>query len=82
MIAGIGAWLIGSSLGRMLFAGLLSTLVVGLIVWSIFKKGADSEKLKQAAKNLEHMKARMKTDEEISRLPPDARRDKLREWAR
>ena len=77
----MGAWLIGSRIGQTIFSGFLGAMVIGLIVWSIFRKGAESERLRQAAKNLEHMKARMKTDDEISRLPAADRRKRLREWA-
>ena len=81
MIA-MASWLITSALGRMILYGVLTVGTLGLITWAIFKKGVDAEKLKQAAKNLEHLKERIKTDEEITSLSPDARRERLREWAR
>lgn len=75
------AWMIGSSIGRAITSAVLGLGVVGLLVWSIFRKGAESEKLKQAAKNLKQLNDRIKTDEDIARMPPSERRDRLREWA-
>ena len=80
MISVISA-LLGSRLGRYALAVLFVLSIAGLSILAVFKKGQESEKMKQKARELENLRKRIKTDDEISRMSPDARRERLRKWA-
>ncbi|GGE36437.1 hypothetical protein GCM10007276_12430 [Agaricicola taiwanensis] len=74
------AWLTGSTVGRYVASGLLIAAVVAVAVWRIFAAGKNAEAAKQIQQSLENLRTRVKTDDEISRLSPDQRRERLRGW--
>jgi len=77
----IAGWLSGSTVGRYVLAGLVTTAIVLFALARAFTAGKTAERNRQAAKSLKTLRSRMRSDDEISRLSPAARRDRLREWA-
>jgi type VI protein secretion system component VasK len=74
------SWLLGSELGRKIAIG--GAIAIGLLlaVWRIYAAGQSAEKAKQAQAALENLRKRMQSDDEISRLPAAARRERISEW--
>jgi hypothetical protein len=75
-------WLTGSKLGRYAAIALIVGAAIAYALYSARRSGIKAEQAKQLAKSLNNLRTRIKTDEDISRLEPDARRQRLREWAR
>lgn len=79
------AWLTGSTLGRYAALGLLAAAAIGLILWRVFAAGkAASEsatKINTLTETINALSIRIATDESLRALSPDARRDRLRQWA-
>lgn len=77
---GVVTWLLGSQLGRQVFIWGSVVVLAGLIVLRIYAAGRASEKARQAEQSLRNLRERAKVDDEITRMPADARRERLREW--
>jgi len=79
---GLAASLLGSSLGRKaVLWGLVAASVV-LVIWRIYSAGQSAERARQVGASLENLRNRIKVDDEITKLPPDKRRERLLEWVR
>lgn len=77
------AWLIGSKVGRYIALGLLAAATVAVIIARVYSAGKNEEKMKQTQASLNAVRQKVKSDEVISRLSPDARRERLlNEWSR
>lgn len=77
---GIVAWLLGSELGRKV--AIYGALVLGLLfaIWRIYAAGQSAEQAKQAQASLQNLRKRMETDDEITGLSVDQRRERLSRW--
>lgn len=74
------SWLTGSITGRYVAIG---SIVVLAILWALYsarRGGIKAEQARQLSQSLDNLRNRIKTDDEISSLSPDARRERLREW--
>jgi len=76
------SWLVGNPVGRVV-------AVVGIAVTAIWiayqigrKDGVDRIRLQQAQHNLDALRDRVSTDEEIRKMPPNRRREELARWVR
>lgn len=74
------AWLLGSPAGRTTILVLLAVLGAVLAVLRAFQKGEAAERARQAQASLDNLRNRIKTDDDIARLPADERRRRLAEW--
>lgn len=65
------------------FAGVLAVAaVVVAVLFGVFRAGQRSATGDQVQKNLQEVQEKAKIHEEVARMPADARRDELREWAK
>lgn len=76
------AWLAGSRLGRGVAVVLLALVAFSAAIARAFLQGRQAAEIDQKKQALDNLRNRISTDEELDRLPPDARRDRLRQWAR
>lgn len=76
----IAVWMLGSALGRKILLGGLMALAVLALIAKIYSAGKSAEKARQANASLEHLRKRIQTDDEVTKLAPDARRERLRQW--
>ncbi len=76
------AWLIGSKFGRITAIAGITALVVGVVILRAFSAGAQRERNKAMQRTLKNLQTRIQTDDEIAGLSVDARRERLRSWAR
>lgn len=76
------AWLLGSKAGRITALCLLTAASIALVLLQAFRKGAASEQAKQTQASLAALRNRIRTDDEITKLTPAARRAALSEWVR
>lgn len=82
MMLSVLSWLVGSRAGRTTAIIALALLAAGAALLQAFARGKAAEKAKSQAAALRTLQSRIKTDDEISRLPPDAVRERLRGWMR
>lgn len=75
-------WLLGSSLGRKVISAMALFLGVSLLFLRIFSAGKKAERLSAQGQALKTIRKKLAVDEELTRLGPVARRERLREWAR
>jgi len=73
-------WLMGSKAGRITVAVLLTCASVALAFWQAYRSGAASEKAKQQQVSLDALRSRISSDDQISKMSPDARRAELARW--
>jgi hypothetical protein len=80
LVAALG-WLTGSTAGRYLGIALLA--LAGLLVaWRIaVASGERKAELAMTQRALDNLRDRIATDDQIARLPPSARRERLRSWS-
>jgi len=76
------SWFLGSKAGRITALVVLTTLSAFFILRAAFQKGVSSEKAKQVAESLNALRERIRSDDTITKLPPDARRHELARWVR
>lgn len=78
----IGAltWLVGSRAGRAAAIVLLAALAAAAALAQAFARGRAAERARQQARTLHALQTRLKTDDEIARMSPDARRRALAQW--
>lgn len=74
------AWLIGSKVGRYVALGLLIAASIGVVLLRVYSAGKSAEKARQAEAALRALRERIKTDDEITKLSPTARRERLSRW--
>lgn len=75
------SWLLGSKVGRWAALALLCLGLAGVAVWWLVSLGAQRERARAAARSLNHLRTRIRIDDEISRMSPAERRRKLaRDW--
>lgn len=79
MTAIIG-WFLGTKIGRGLATAAGIAVAAAILFWRVFTAGKDAEAAKQAQASLENLRNRSKTDDEIARMPADARKRRLAEW--
>ena len=76
------AWFIGTKAGRIVLEiGAVIALLSGIALKFYFA-GKRVEKAKQTQENLENLRKRSKSDEEVNSMPADARRNELSGWVR
>lgn len=73
-------WLTGSKPGRYAAAILLAIAAVILLLLQVRRSGVDAEKVRQAQASLTALRTRISTDDEITKMSPDARRAELARW--
>lgn len=71
------SWLIGSKIGRYVAMGLVVAGILGVVGYSLFRRGVDRERARQIAASLESLRSRIATDDEIQRMSPAERRRRL-----
>jgi len=76
---GILSFFLGSSIGRYIAIG---GLTVGVIFIYAYFKGKRAGLAVEAAARLKRIRDRIRTDDEITRMHPDARRRELNRWVR
>lgn len=76
------AWLIGSELGRKTALAGITVLMILAVIARIYSAGKNAEKARQKELELDLLKKRLEVDDEITKLSPDRRRERLREWVR
>jgi hypothetical protein len=81
-VINILAWLVGSKAGRITVFSLAGLALVAVIALNAFRKGQQNVRTKQVERALDNIMKRVAVDEAVSRLPPDARRERLRQWVR
>lgn len=74
------SWLIGSKAGRITAVTLLSLVMIGVITWQAFRRGAASERAKQAVNSLDNLRKRVAINDQVSRMDGNARRAELQRW--
>lgn len=72
--------LLGSKLGRYVALGGLIALGVLLLIARIYAAGRAKERARQLEQSLQTIRERVKKDDEITRLPPDQRAERLNRW--
>jgi hypothetical protein len=82
MLLSIGAWLLGSKVGRWLLSGLLLTAFVLIVLARVYSAGGARERLKQKEATMRNLQDRVKKDAEISSLPRSERARRLERWVR
>ena len=75
-------WLTGSKIGRYVALGAIAAAALGFLYLRIKASGAEAERLKMLQQSLENLRTRIKVDDEITQLSPDARRERLGRWVR
>lgn len=81
LVAALG-WLTGSTVGRYLSVALL-TLGGLFLAWRMaVASGERKAEIAMTQRALDNLRDRISTDDQIARLDPAARRDRLRAWAR
>lgn len=80
MIAAL-AWLTGSAWGRYAALGLLAAAAIGLLLWRVYGAGKTAVRTEALEKTINALQTRIATDDVLRGLSPDARRDRLRQWA-
>lgn len=85
MTAIIG-WLVGSKIGRYVAVAALAAALIAVSAWWLMAKGAAAEKAKNeaaiAVKTINVLLEKVKVDEGIRAMPPAARRQRLRDYAK
>lgn len=79
---GFLASLLGSKAGRTIVLVLLALASAAVAVWRIYAAGKANERAKGAQASLDALRKRVKSDDEISQLTPEARRERLSQWIR
>jgi hypothetical protein len=74
------SWLVGSKLGRALAVGAVVAGVVVLALAKAFTAGQARERARQARANLDALKTRIRTDDDLARLSAAERRNRLKSW--
>ena len=79
---GLLSWLVGSSTGRAVALIGMAVAALGLgIAWA-FYRGKETARLEAVTRSLETIRKRVATDEDLARLTPDQRRQRLRDaWS-
>lgn len=73
--------LTGSRLGRWLAAVALILSVLAVAAWRLILIGQARERARHTQASLDNLRNRVRTDDELSRLPADERRRRLsRDW--
>jgi predicted RecB family endonuclease len=72
--------LLASELGRKLALWGLIALSVLAIIARIYSAGKAAERARQAENSLKNLRERIKVDDEITKLSPSLRRERLRKW--
>jgi|AACY02.2.fsa_nt_gi hypothetical protein len=74
------SWLVTSRAGRTTALVMLAVLSAAAVIAQAFARGQAAERARQQARTLKTLQARIKTDDTIARMSPDARRRALAEW--
>jgi len=74
------ASLLGSKLGRYGAIALLMIASVGFMILKAFLVGQAREKAEQNERALKNLRTRINVEDDISKLDPVTRRERLREW--
>lgn len=71
----------GSRLGRWAAAGLLIAATIAVVAFRLIAIGAQRERARQTQASLDNLRNRVRTDDDLARLPADERRRRLaRDW--
>ncbi len=78
------SWLsfLGSRLGRYVAGAFMIAAGIGFALLKAFSAGAEQERAKQAHESLKNLRKRVKTDDEIDKMPDSSVRDELDGWVR
>ena len=78
---GILGWLTGSTVGRYLSIALLAAAGIAIAWRMAVASGERKAELAMQQRALDNLGDRISTDDQIARLPPSARRERLRSWS-
>jgi len=76
------SWLLGSKAGRITALIGLSLISAFFIIRIAYKKGEAFQITKQQLESLNALRERIRSDDTITKLSPDARRRELSKWVR
>jgi hypothetical protein len=82
MMIKIIAWLVGSKIGRYVAIFLTAIASIGLIIAYAVSNDRAKQSLKQSNARLDSIKKRVKSDDDIAKMPYIDRRRELDKWVR
>ena len=74
------AWFLTTRIGRAVATGLAVAGAIGVVVLRAFMAGKKAEREKQDRAALENLRNRAKKDDEVKKLDPDSRLERLNRW--
>jgi len=74
--------LLGTKLGRTISTGLIILAIVALVMSTMYRMGKRSARVEQELQNLNAIRERIKTDEEVRSMSAADRRATLKRWVR
>lgn len=82
MMLTVLAWLTGSKIGRYVAGAGIVAVIVSVVLWRTFAAGKKSAELDQKIGQLDALREKVKTDEEIRDMSAAERREQLAKWVR
>ena len=76
------AWFLNTRIGQYLSAAVLFIGMVVVVLWRVFAAGQRAERDEQQVAALNNLRNRVKTDDEVSKIPDSALDAELSEWMR
>ena len=74
------SFFIGNPMGRLIGGIALTLIGTGVLLFAAYRKGVNAERMKQTARKLENAKARMKIDDDTTRMSRAERQKALEGW--
>jgi hypothetical protein len=82
MISGILAWIADSRFGRWVAGVIGGVGIIAILMFSAFRKGEKEQADKEAKASLDNLRARGKTNEEVSTMSDAELNGSLAQWMR
>lgn len=74
------SWLMGSKIGQYLAGAFVIGLLVVTVLFRVYSAGKARERARQTEAALKALRERMKVDDEVEKLAPDKRLERLNRW--